>query len=81
VLRKIYVITMPRILGYVFNPLNVYFCYDENNYICDILYEVSNTFGERYEYVFHIHSPEQKNYSLVREIFFCISIPRNGSRI
>ena len=61
--KKIYLITMPRILGYVFNPLNVYFCYDENNYVCDILYEVSNTFGERHEYVFHIDSREQKNYS------------------
>ncbi|WP_343224051.1 DUF1365 domain-containing protein [Nitratireductor kimnyeongensis] len=41
----------PRIFGYVFNPLSVYFCKDEAGHVRLILYEVCNTFGERHTYV------------------------------
>ena len=40
----------PRIMGYVFNPLSVYFCY-RNEQPVALVYEVSNTFGERHSYV------------------------------
>ena len=36
---------MPRILGYVFNPLSVYFCYRTTGDLHAIVYEVNNTFG------------------------------------
>jgi DUF1365 family protein len=42
---------MPRILGYVFNPLTVYFCHRRDNSLAAILYEVHNTFGERHSYL------------------------------
>jgi DUF1365 family protein len=42
---------MPRVLGYVFNPISVYFCYRPSGELVAILYEVSNTFGERHSYV------------------------------
>ena len=41
----------PRILGYVFNPLSVYFCYRVDGALSAILYEVCNTFTERHVYV------------------------------
>lgn len=41
----------PRVLGYVFNPLTVYFCYRPNGDLAAILYAVSNTFGERHTYL------------------------------
>ncbi len=41
----------PRMFGYVFNPLSIYFCYNEQNSLKAIVYEVSNTFGERHSYV------------------------------
>jgi len=44
-------LTMPRILGYVFNPLSIYFCYRRNGEAAAIIYEVNNTFGERHSYV------------------------------
>lgn len=49
----------PRILGYVFNPLSVYFCYDRQHRLQVILYEVSNTFGQRHSYLLPIdqHDP------------------------
>ena len=42
---------MPRILGGVFNPLSVYFCHRPDGALSAILYEVSNTFGERHSYL------------------------------
>ena len=41
----------PRVFGYVFNPLSVYFCYDNNDCLHAILYEVCNTYKERHTYV------------------------------
>ena len=41
----------PRILGYVFNPLTVYYCYNSDDRIFAIIHEVHNTFGERHSYV------------------------------
>ncbi len=41
----------PRIFGYVFNPLSVYFCYRRDGELAAILYEVCNTFRERHTYV------------------------------
>ena len=47
---KITMLCYPRIFGYVFNPLTVYFCADGES-LKAILYEVHNTFGERRTYV------------------------------
>ena len=44
-------LTMPRVLGFVFNPLSVYFCHGPDRRLSAILYEVSNTFGERHCYL------------------------------
>jgi len=41
----------PRVLGFVFNPLSVFFCYRQNGEISAVLYEVCNTFRERHTYV------------------------------
>ena len=41
----------PRVFGYVFNPLSVYFCYRQDGDLSAILYEVCNTHGERHTYV------------------------------
>ena len=41
----------PRIAGYGFNPLSVYFCYNTHQQVFAILYEVTNTFGQRHTYV------------------------------
>ncbi|HZK90276.1 MAG TPA: DUF1365 family protein [Stellaceae bacterium] len=44
-------LTMPRVLGYAFNPLSAYFCYRRCGTLAAILYEVNNTFGERHGYL------------------------------
>ncbi len=48
---KIKILCFPRILGYVFNPLSVMYCYDGKQLI-SIFYEVKNTSNEQHTYVF-----------------------------
>jgi DUF1365 family protein len=45
------VLCYPRILGYVFNPLSVWFCHDRDETLKAIVYEVHNTYDERHFYV------------------------------
>lgn len=47
---KILVLCFPRILGYVFNPLTIYYCHEKNGRLAAILYEVKNTFGDQHGY-------------------------------
>ena len=49
---KIKLLCYPRIFGYVFNPLSVFFIYNKKSELISILYEVKNTFGEQHTYVF-----------------------------
>lgn len=48
---SIRLLCFPRMLGYVFNPLSVYFCHGADGALRAILYEVSNTFGEQHTYL------------------------------
>jgi uncharacterized protein len=47
-------LTMPRILGYAFNPLSVFFCCAPQGGLQAIVYEVTSTFGERHHYVLRV---------------------------
>ena len=53
---KVKLLCYPRILGYVFNPLSVFFVYDQNENLISILYEVKNTFGEQHTYFFKVEN-------------------------
>lgn len=56
--KRVLLFTMPRILGYVFNPLSVYFCYAIDHRLTTIVYEVHNTFGGWHKYVLAVEQPE-----------------------
>jgi DUF1365 family protein len=43
--------TFPRLLGYVFNPISIWYCYDMASQLRAAICEVSNTFGERHNYL------------------------------
>ena len=58
---KIKLLCYPRILGYVFNPLSVFYIYNESEKLVCILYEVKNTFGEQHTYIFKVDN-DQKLY-------------------
>ena len=56
---KIKLLCYPRILGYVFNPLSVFYVYNNQDKLIAILYEVKNTFGEQHTYIFKINNSDK----------------------
>ncbi|MBT8250444.1 MAG: DUF1365 domain-containing protein [Acidimicrobiia bacterium] len=48
---RVRLLSFPRMLGYVFNPLSVWFCENADGELRAILYEVANTFGEYHSYL------------------------------
>ena len=51
---KIKILCYPRIFGFVFNPLSVFYIYNLEDKLISILYEVKNTFGEQHTYIFKV---------------------------
>ncbi len=49
--QNIILVTMPRVLGYVFNPVSFYLCLDDTHALRAVLCEVHNTFGEQHSYL------------------------------
>ena len=75
----------------MFNPLSIFFVFDENSKPIAIFYEVKNTFGEQHTYVFKIsnnsklikNNCKKKFYvspfmDLESKYFFRVSIPENN---
>ena len=50
---EIYLQTLPKMLGYVFNPVSFWYCFKENK-LDAVLCEVRNTFGEKHFYFLRI---------------------------
>jgi DUF1365 family protein len=42
---------MPRIFGYVFNPVSFWYCFDKSAVLRAVICEVNNTFGETHSYI------------------------------
>lgn len=55
---EIWLQTFPRILGFVFNPVNFWYCYDTAGGLRAVLAEVNNTFGETHRYL--LSAPNQQ---------------------
>ncbi len=48
---EIWLQAMPRVLGFVFNPVSFYFCHRRDGGLRAVLCDVRNTFGERHFYL------------------------------
>jgi len=48
---RIMLVTLPRVFGYVFNPVSFYFCFDADGQPLCAVAEVGNTFGELKPYL------------------------------
>ncbi len=55
-IKRVTMLCFPRVLGYVFNPLTVYYCYGADDELAAIVYEVNNTFGDRHHYVLPVNT-------------------------
>jgi DUF1365 family protein len=49
--RTVRLLCFPRILGFVFNPISIFFVYGEDERLEAVIYEVNNTFGQTHAYV------------------------------
>lgn len=61
----------PRVLGYAFNPLSVYFCYHRDGRLAAVLHQVTNTFHQRHSYLFPIttNDGEVERHACVKEMY------------
>ncbi len=48
---RVQVLSMPRVLGYAFDPVSVWFAHDRDGRLAAVVHEVRNTFGQRHAYV------------------------------
>jgi hypothetical protein len=64
---RVLLLCYPRILGFVFNPISVYHCYDAKGALVAMIYEVRNTFGEIHSYVAPVVSGELSEAGLRQE--------------
>ncbi|MGP3698391.1 DUF1365 domain-containing protein [Rhodobacter sp. NSM] len=48
---RILLLTQPRVLGHVFNPVSFWLCHDAGDALRVVIAEVSNTFGDRHWYL------------------------------
>jgi DUF1365 family protein len=48
---EVWLHTLPRVLGYVFNPVSFWFCHRADSTLRAVVCEVNNTFGERHCYL------------------------------
>lgn len=52
---RITVLMQARVLGYVFNPLTLYWCHDTDGVLRYVVAEVHNTYGDRHAYLVPAH--------------------------
>ncbi len=55
---RVLLLCYPRLLGYTFNPLSVYFCFRADGELALLIYEVRNTFGDIHAYVLAVKPGE-----------------------
>ena len=81
-IHNIMLITMPKVLGYIFNPVSFYFCLDSEKHLRAVIAEVHNTFGEQHSYLCaHTnHTPIEAGDWLETTKLFHVSpfLERNG---
>jgi len=81
--HKVRLLAYPRVMGFVFNPLSVYFCEDETGAPMCLVYEVRNTFGERHTYVCAVETDDISDAGIRQErtkIFYVSPFIDMGAR-
>jgi hypothetical protein len=66
---RILLLAMPRQLGYVFNPLSIYYCHDRDGRLQAVVYEVKNTFGEQHAYVLPVAADRRIRQSCAKQMY------------
>ena len=64
---RVLLLCYPRLLGFTFNPLSVYFCHRAGGELALVIYEVRNTFGDIHAYALAVQPGELSNAGLRQE--------------
>lgn len=64
---KILMLCYPRVLGYAFNPITVYYCFDGDGLPLAIIYGVRNTFGGRHSYLIPVTAGQKYKDRIVQQ--------------
>ncbi len=70
---KVFALTNLRVLGYVFNPVTFYYCFDAGGVFRALVSEVNNTFGDQKMYFVPIDNPKQKIFTSIQRKNYYIS--------
>ncbi|CAM3127798.1 DUF1365 domain-containing protein [Stackebrandtia soli] len=70
-------LTQPRMWGYVFNPLTVYWCRDETDATRYVIAEVHNTYGQRHRYLLRVD--EKGRAAVDKEFYVSPFLPISGT--
>ena len=72
---RVELLTQPRVLGHVFNPVSFWLCHDAAGALRVVVAEVSNTFGDRHSYLCHRpdHAPITAEDHLTAQKIFHVS--------
>lgn len=57
----------PRSLGHCFNPISVFWCFDDDGGVAAVVVEVHNTYGDRHAYL--VHPDEQGRASTAKQMY------------
>jgi uncharacterized protein len=64
---RVLLLCYPRLFGYTFNPLSVYFCYGADGALALVIYEVRNTFGDIHAYALPVNSDQISDAGIRQE--------------
>ena len=70
---NIRLLCMPRVLGYGFDPISIYYCSDDKGNLAAILYEVKNTFGDQHGYLFPVETDRDRGIDHIADKIFHVS--------
>lgn len=71
---RVLLLSMPRVLGYGFNPISLYYCHHADGRLIAVIVEVHNTFGEHHVYRLHAEgAPITSSTSLDKRKRFHVS--------
>jgi uncharacterized protein len=74
---RVLMLAHARVLGYVFNPLTLYWCHDPDGTLACVIAEVHNTYGQRHAYLLH---PDDRGRARVpKELYVSPFYPVDGA--
>ncbi|MGH3198089.1 MAG: DUF1365 domain-containing protein [Streptosporangiaceae bacterium] len=73
---RVMMLAQARVLGYVFNPLTVYWCHRADDTLACVVAEVHNTYGERHAYL--LHTDDRGRAQVPKEFYVSPYYPVDG---